>query len=147
MSLKIPHALLAVLLLASGLVSCNRSVQTTRSEIVTALQSSQDQLNLTAIGPAEWDQMCVLGPYTTNESAESILGFAWDAEGKTEIEQLDNIYVLVFTQNDEVAMHLEMPRHEGDLLNTQSPCFEFTETTIYRDAEGMWTTQTSRTPE
>ena len=84
--------------------------------------------------------MCVLTPYSTNKNAQATLGFPWNAERRTGIESRDDMYVLAFVNDDQVAMYLEMPRHEEDLLHSETLCFEFSpEATIHQDSIGNWT--------
>ena len=53
--------------------------------------SKTAQIDLSVVGPASWERVCVLSPYTTNQTAEQILGFRWDAESKTSIAGSDEI--------------------------------------------------------
>ena len=40
-------------------------------------------VNLALVGPAAWERVCVLGPYTNNERTQKTLGFKWDSEAHT----------------------------------------------------------------
>ena len=112
----------------------------TRGAIIEQIKSSEGELCLSSFGPRNWDRICVLGPYTSNEAAGKELGFQWDAEGLTGIETRDDIYVLVFTNDDDLEMYLEMPRHEEDLLHSEKSCFAFSDTVLKRDERGNWST-------
>ena len=79
-----------------------------------------DPIDLSIIGPASWERVCVLSPYTTNQTAEQVLGFKWDAESKTSIARRDGINVLVFVQTQQVVAYTEHPRNKGDFLETSA---------------------------
>jgi len=79
-------------------------------------------INLALVGPSSWERVCFLGPYTMNEHAEKILGFKWDATGKTSIGGNDGINVLVFVQGNEVIAYAEHPRNKGDFSKTEPRC-------------------------
>ncbi|EKV00927.1 hypothetical protein Lepto7375DRAFT_3065 [Leptolyngbya sp. PCC 7375] len=133
--------LLLVILMLSTMVGCRMGGLFPQRSLVADLQANDRELSLASIGPNTWDHMCVLAPYTTNNTAQSTLGFPWDVEVRTGIEKRDDIYVLVFVNEDQVAMYLKMPRHEGDLLHSETLCFEFSDETLYRDELGNWTIQ------
>lgn len=95
-------------------------------------------VDLAQIGPADWDKVCVLGPYTLNAQAEAVLGFAWDAERRTRIAATDDIVVLVFVRGADVRAYTQYPRRAGDLAGLQPPCLPRTRAQIVRrtDARG-----------
>jgi hypothetical protein len=76
--------------------------------------SEATSVNLAVVGPASWDRVCVLRPYTDNQRTAQVLGFKWDSEAKTSIAESDGINVLVFVQGKEVVAHTEHPRSKGD---------------------------------
>ena len=79
-------------------------------------------VDLRRIGPEEWERMCVLTPYTNNEAASNTLGFPWDAEKYTAIEDHDGINVLVFIQDNQVLAYTEHPRNQGDFSRLEPSC-------------------------
>ena len=129
------------IILLCTLFGCRMGATLAQRSLVADLEASDGELNLASIGPQNWDRMCVLTPYTSNQDAESTLGFPWDADGRTGIERRDDIYVVVFINDDQVSMYLEMPRHEAELLHAETPCFEFSDEIIYRNEMGIWMRQ------
>ena len=84
-------------------------------------------------------QTCALPiSYSTNESTIAQLGFDWNAEGETGIEQRDDIYVLVFADQENVLSHVEMPRQPRELLNSSISCWERLNSTIVWSADNSW---------
>jgi hypothetical protein len=83
--------------------------------------SSTAPVNLALVGPTSWEQVCVLGPYTNNDGAEKVLGFKWDAAGKTSITGSDGVNVLAFVRNHEVIAFTEHPRNIGDFSKLEPP--------------------------
>lgn len=93
-------------------------------DIESQLNRSQTEaISLQAVGPADWESVCVLEPYTNNQRAEEILGFEWDAESETEIYSRDGINVLVFVRGDDVVAFTEHPRDKGDFVGIEPKCF------------------------
>lgn len=76
----------------------------------------------------------MLKPYTTNQVAEQVLGFTWDAEGKTSIAANDGINVLVFVRGQEVVANTEHPRGKGDFSKLQPPCLPRAQANVVRES-------------
>jgi hypothetical protein len=94
--------------------------------------STSAPVDLAKIGPSTWEKVCVLGPYTTNEAAEKILGFKWDVEQRSSIAKNDNINLLVFVKGREVLAYAEHPRNKGDFLKLHSKCLSRKQSTLLR---------------
>lgn len=90
-------------------------------------------IDLSVVEPASWDRVCVLGPYTLNETAEEILGFKWDAEAMTSIAGSDGINVLVFVQKQQVIAYAEHARSKGDFSKLQPRCLLRSNATVVRE--------------
>ena len=97
--------------------------------------SSTAPIDLALVGPSTWERVCVLGPYTMNENAEKILGFKWDANGKTSIGSNDGINVLVFVQGSEVIAYTEYPRGKGDFSHMVPRCLPRDRATVVRQPD------------
>lgn len=96
-------------------------------------------INLAVVGPASWERVCVLGPYTDNKRAEQVLGFKWDAEANTSISGSDGINVLVFVQGTDVVAYTEHPRSKGDFSQLQPQCLHRNLATVTRKVDsGGW---------
>lgn len=80
------------------------------------------EIDLSIVGPSEWDRVCILTPYNSNVETEKVLGFKWDSETKTSIGGSDRINVLVFLKGQEVMAFSEHPRSKGDFSGTNSRC-------------------------
>ncbi|MGZ8152431.1 MAG: hypothetical protein ACXW0Q_06170, partial [Methylovulum sp.] len=102
--------------------------------IQSQFEASQTaSVNLALVGPSSWDRVCVLGPYTTNERTEHLLGFKWDSEAETSIAENDGINVLVFVQGREVVAYTEHPRNKGDFSKLQPQCLDRAQSIVVRD--------------
>ena len=105
------------------------------SEQITAQfeASKASPIDLSVVGPASWERVCVLSPYTTNQTAEQVLGFRWDAESKTSIAGSDGVNVLVFVQNQQVVAYTEHPRNKGDFSKLQPRCLTRSNAVVMRE--------------
>jgi len=92
-----------------------------RNQIAALTTSTSETIDLSQVGSSSWSQLCILTPYSTNETAKSILGFEWDAENKTNIHSNDSITVLVFA-SDEVEHYVAYPRKDGDFSLIEPSC-------------------------
>ena len=79
--------------------------------------------------------MCVLTPYTNNEAASNTLGFPWDAEKYTAIEDHDGINVLVFIQDNQVLAYTEHPRNQGDFSRLAPGCLARNQAIVAREED------------
>ena len=96
-------------------------------------------IDLSVVGSPSWDRVCVLSPYTTNQAAEQILGFRWDAESNTSITVSDGVNVLVFVQNQQVVAYTEHPRNKGDFSKLQPRCLPRSQAIVKRElGAGGW---------
>jgi hypothetical protein len=101
--------------------------------------SEATSVNLAVVGPASWDRVCVLRPYTDNQRTGQVLGLKWDSEAKTSIAESDGINVLVFVQGKEVVAHTEHPRSKGDFSQLQPQCNPRSMATVTRKVgSGGW---------
>lgn len=104
--------------------ACSNQTQGISHDIESQLNQSQTEpIDIRAVGPADWESVCILEPYTNNQMAEEILGFQWDAESETEIDGSDGINVLVFVRGQEVVAFTEHPRNKGDFVGIEPKCF------------------------
>ena len=127
-----------ILTCISLLAGCNSAAIQTRDALTDQLESSVEKIDLADIGPSDWERLCVLAPYSTNESAITQLGFDWDAEGETGIEQRDDVYIVVFADQENVISHVEMPRQSREMLNSSISCLERSDSTIFWSVDDGW---------
>ena len=103
--------------------ACSDSDQFISIQIEKRLEAAKwESLDLAQVGPAQWETVCVLPPYTTNVQAQAILGFDWDAERRTAIKASDSINVLVFIRDRKVLAFSELPRSKGDFAALKPSC-------------------------
>ncbi|HEY9646224.1 MAG TPA: hypothetical protein V6C88_07640 [Chroococcidiopsis sp.] len=134
--MKLP-SLASPLLLAVLLIACSNrdDVQNPISQgIIEQLNAnSAAPVDLAQVGPAAWEQVCILGPYTDNQATAKVLGFEWDSESKTSIADSDGINVLAFIRNQEVLAFTEHSRDKGDFVKVVAQCFERDQAKLTRE--------------
>jgi hypothetical protein len=82
--------------------------------------------------PFQYEKVCILGPYTTNESAEQALGFFWDVQKETEISGNDGINLIVFIKENKVISYVEHSRGKGDFWKLSRKCLDYENSTLTR---------------
>lgn len=122
------------------LFGCSSGSSSISEQIAVQFEASKTApIDLSIVGPASWERVCVLSPYTTNQTAEQVLSFSWDAESKTSIAGSDGINVLVFVQNQQVVAYAEHPRNKGDFSKLQPRCLPRSQATVKRElGAGGW---------
>lgn len=122
------------------LFGCSSSSSPISEQIAVQFEASKTApIDLSVVGPASWERICVLSPYTTNQTAEQVLGFRWDAESKTSIAGSEGINVLIFVQNQQVVAYTEHPRTKGDFSKLQPRCLPRSQATVKREpGAGGW---------
>jgi hypothetical protein len=117
------------------LCACNGSPSV--SEQIEGRLSSEDaRLDLTTVGPKDWERVCVLGPYTNNQRAEEILEFHWDSEAQTSISSSDVINVLVFIRGNDVVAYDDVLRSKADFADLDPPCLPRSSAVLVRKSGG-----------
>ena len=86
-------------------------------------ESKGVSVNLATAVSGTWEKVCVLGPYSNNETSKSTLGFEWNVETKTTIQTNEGISLLVFVRANKVVAYIEHPRNHGDFSNVTTQCF------------------------
>ena len=112
--------LLALISLASACSGVSDEISTQIEAQFNA--SSTAPINLAIVGPSSCERVCILSPYNSNEQAEKVLGFKWNATGKTSIGGNDGINVLVFVKASEVIAYTEYRRDKGDFSHLTPRC-------------------------
>jgi hypothetical protein len=124
-----------LLLLASLLAGCGRPGAELSREIARQFQlSGGGSVNLAQAVPGPWEEVCVLGPRSDNIVAGNTLGFDWNAQARTSIEDNDNIALLVFVKDGEVLEYVEHPRADGDFSRLSGKCFAREESVFVHEA-------------
>ena len=114
---------LAALCLLLATVACTAH-DAISSAIARQFAESKDHaINLATAAPGAWDKVCVLGPYSSNNTAKQTLGFAWNAEALSSIQTNEGISLLLFVQGQHVVTSVEHPRQQGDFSALTTQCF------------------------
>ncbi|MEL7144052.1 MAG: hypothetical protein AAFY33_19410 [Cyanobacteria bacterium J06643_4] len=82
------------------------------------------EVDLSEVTVSGWSRVCVMGPYSNNEVAETLLGFPWDMEAASSVERYDNVTLLAFVTEDEVVTHVDYPRVKGDFSQLGNVCID-----------------------
>ncbi len=61
-----------------------------------------------------WDRVCIFGPYTNNEKAQSVLHMNWNIEERSEIHFSDSVNALVFLYQGSVNQVVDLKRGIAD---------------------------------
>ena len=132
------HASLCIAV-ALLLTACSRADPGISTRLAARVDSGAATVDLAELGPPNWDKICVLGPYATNERAEQVLGFKWDAKGKSSIGSNDGINLLVFVKGQQVVAYAEHPRNKGDFRELKPPCMSRSHAQLLRQTDaGGW---------
>ncbi|MES2355159.1 MAG: hypothetical protein V4568_12315 [Pseudomonadota bacterium] len=104
-------------------VGCTAHDSTSAAIAKQFAESKDSSVSLTVAVPGAWEKVCVLGPYSNNDTAKQTLGFEWNAEAKTSIQTNEGISLLLFVQDKQVVSYVEHPRNHGDFSNLTTQCF------------------------
>ena len=88
----------------------------------TPLHVNDWKVDLAPLGE-DWSNLCILGPYSTNETALSVTGLNLDIESRSDIATNDGIALLI-NLNDQGGYKLfEVPRRPSDFSNLSGECW------------------------
>mgnify|MGYP001609167012 CR=1 FL=1 len=107
--------LIATILALMFLAGCNSGggqgrAPSAQSRLESAVASGATSFDFAADPAFAWDRMYVFGCYSSRESVEKSLGFAWPDFSKTTIESSDSVVLVVFVHNGKVVGWYEQPR-------------------------------------
>jgi hypothetical protein len=108
------------LLLVSVVSSCGNSVSTAKQ---LELSTQDGEVDLSEKFSGNWDTVCILPPYSTNEHAKAVLGVPLSVETKSKITSSDSIILIVTMQRGRVAGLYEIPRRNIDFTALGSKCY------------------------
>jgi hypothetical protein len=133
------HAVFWTLLLVA-LFSCSSAGDNRiGSDISSQVDSKSDVVDLAKVGPPSWTRVCILGPYSTTQTAESLLGAKWDVEGHSSVGTNEGIQVLVFLKDRDVMAFAEVRRKRGDFVELEGKCLLRSQSQLRRKATaGEW---------
>ena len=93
------------------------------SETIGEQVHAGNVIDLRAAEAGEWDRVCVLGPYSNDQTAKEALGFGWPVESRSSIQESDGISLLLFARGHHVVHSVEHPRDQGDFSELSGRCF------------------------
>ncbi|MBH0158337.1 hypothetical protein IHV10_18295 [Fictibacillus sp. 5RED26] len=101
-----------ILLLLTG---CSRVTHNT--DLENSIQSivkdkNKSQINIDSLANFEWDKGYLFPPYTAEESMEKQMGVNF--KDRSNIYSRDDIYLLVFLNNEKVVQYAEIKRNQSD---------------------------------
>jgi hypothetical protein len=117
------------------LTSCtgNKEANEISKSIYSQLkQSGWKVIDFSKTVPFRFEKVCILGPYTSNESAKQALGFFWDVEKETEISTNDGINLIAFIKENKVISYVEHSRSKGDFWKLSGKCLEYNNSILSR---------------
>ena len=93
------------------------------SESIEMQVGTTQAVHLRTAAPGDWDRICVLGPYSSDQAVRDALGFNWPAQSRSSIGESDGISLLLFIREQEVVYSVEHPRDKGDFSQLSGRCF------------------------
>ena len=127
-----------ILFILISFTSCsNNKIANEISENIYAQlkQSEWKVIDFSKTVSFQYERVCILGPYTTNESAEQALGFFWDVQKETEISGNDGINLIVFIEKNKVISYVEHSRGKGDFWKLSRKCLDYANSTLTRTSK------------
>jgi hypothetical protein len=117
------------------LTSCSNKQE--ENEISKSIYSQLKQsewkiIDFSKTVPFQYEKVCILGPYTTKESAEQALGFYWDVQKETEISTNDGINLIAFIKENKVISYVEHSRAKGDFWKLSRKCLDYNSSILTR---------------
>jgi hypothetical protein len=109
---KLPAILLFLILL----VSCSFGVRHNK-DLEKSIQSTQQKdskVDLNELTDFAWDRAYLFPPYTDQATINEKLGFTF--EDPSNIKTRDDIYLLIFVNNDKAVQYAEVTRNYGELI-------------------------------
>lgn len=101
------------ILLLILLVGCNQRNGDLEDSINSVVEDeSKGEINVNSHTDFNWDKAFLFTPYSTAESIEEQLGTKF--KEKSNINMRDDIYLLVFLNEDEVVQYAEIKRQGSD---------------------------------
>jgi hypothetical protein len=114
---------LAMIYILLMVAACSGQDHSISEKIKSQVQASYTaSLDLTLVGPADWERLCIFGPYTTNDLVEADLGFKWNADAESAVSVSDGINLIVFTRGKKVVAFVDHKRRDGDFESDNKRC-------------------------
>lgn len=109
------HRSILMVVVAAGLFGCApaSSVSTQLQEAVEQA-STREVVRIADFTSFPWESLVIFGPYTTQGTAEAVLGFPWPEFERFGLASADGHSVLVFVQGGSVVAAEKHPRCKPD---------------------------------
>lgn len=105
-------SLLFILFLLTGCAIPERNVELEKSISSITEDKNNSEIILTTLTSFDWQKAFLFTPYSTQEGIEEQLGFKFN--DPSDIDYRDDIYLLVFINDDKVVQYVEVERHGAD---------------------------------
>ena len=80
------------------------------------------KVDLTPLG-GDWETVCIIGPYATNEMAKYLTGHAVDIVTQSEISSLDGIALLITIDAKDRTTLFDVSRKNSDITSLSETCW------------------------
>lgn len=99
------------------LVGCSQNSVQRNTELEESISSivedkNKSEINIESLADFEWDKAFLFTPYTTQEGINEQLGV--DFKDPSDINIRDDIYLLIFLNDDKVVQYAEINRQQSD---------------------------------
>ncbi len=112
-------ALLSVFLIDHSYSKHNQAVsQQALIEEIKRQNQAVSTIDLRQLLDFKWDDVYVFTPGTKLKTVEETLGFQWFDAKSTRIDQRDDVNLIVFVENHQVAQYVMLPTKYGILKPT-----------------------------
>ncbi len=112
------HRSVLIIFFAAGFLACGpaSSVSTQLQEVVDQA-STPEVVRIADLTGFPWESLVIFGPYTTQGTAEAVLGFPWPEFERFGLASADGFSVLVFVQGDSVVAAEKHARCKPDFAH------------------------------
>ncbi len=98
------------------LTSCSFGVDRNKNleQSIHSAMKDEGKLNLSKVAEFEWDEAHLFPPYTSQSEINKQLGFTF--KDPSSIKSRDDIFLLLFVDNQKVVQYVEVSREYGELI-------------------------------
>src|SRR5437016_4206308 len=115
MSLIFRSVVLALLVLSTNDRAAVAKDQPLAQRLEQAVKSGEPTIDLRSLTDFQWDRLYRFPPYSSRETIEQSLGFAWPEAEQSQVAAIpSNLVLLVFTKQQSVVQWLDFPEGAGD---------------------------------
>lgn len=122
MKLKKFQKIIFFIIISGCLLASVYSWITYRTATFTSLDVHNQKVDLKPLGE-DWSKVCVLGPYSTNETAIGVTGLNINIEGRSGIRENDSIALLITLNEQGDYALFEVSRRPSDFTRLSGACW------------------------